>query len=116
MHAIAALEQGGERSIREMVLHLEQVNQLGHLSALLNDLIKIVSRVVSEFLNCFLIGKHAVLLVDSVLVHTQIGLTRHKQTIFHNINETETQEVKWNMHEVGCRIGHQPQNVFAHDI
>ena len=69
------------------------MNELGHLATLLNNLVQVVSRVLHEFFNSFLVGEHAVLLIDSVLVNTEVGLARHKQAVFNNVNQAETEEI-----------------------
>lgn len=46
-----------------MVLHLEQMDELGHLPALLDNLVSVLVRVGHEFLDRLLVSKHAVLVV-----------------------------------------------------
>ena len=114
MHAVAALEERGERGIREMVLHFQKMNQLGHYAALLNNGVKVVVGVLDELLNCLLVSEHTVLFV--VLEHTQVGLARHEQALLHDVHETEAEEVEWNVHEVWRVEGHLTNDVVTHDF
>lgn len=100
MHTVTTLKKSSEGSIREMILHLEQMDKLGHLTAFLYNLIKEVSRVVREFLNGLLVSENAVLFVHSEFVHTKVRFTRHQKAILDNVNKAEAKEIKRNMHEV----------------
>ena len=78
VHAIATLKKGCKRSVWEMVLHLKEMDQLRHAAALLYDLLKIEVRVLDEFVDCFLVGKHTVFVCLTVLEHTEIWLSWHQ--------------------------------------
>lgn len=94
-----------------MVLHFEQVNQFGHFAALLDDLFNVLSRLCDELLDGLLVCKHAVLVV--VLEDSEVGLSRHEQAVFDDVDEAESEEVEGNMHEVGRAVGHQSDDVVT---
>jgi len=91
VHSVTTLEKCGEGSIREVILHLEQVNELRHDAALLNHCVEVKVGILNELLNRFLVGEDAVLFV--VFEDTEVGLTRHQEALLDDVNETETQEV-----------------------
>lgn len=101
MHTIAALEEGSERRIWEVVLHLEQVDEFGHSTALLDDLIKVEVRVGDELVNCFLVSKDTILVRLTVFEHTKVGLSGHQEPLLNDIHQTEAKEVQRDVHEVG---------------
>jgi len=70
VHAVTALEESGERSVWEVILHLEQMDKLGHTAALLDDLLQVEVRVADELVDCFLVGEDTVLISLTVLEHT----------------------------------------------
>lgn len=41
-----------------------------------------------------------------MLKDTKVGLAGHQEALLYNVNQAETKEVKWDVHEVGCRQGH----------
>ena len=51
MSTVLALQQCGERGVREVVLHLKHVDKLRHASTLLNDVLQVFVRVFDEFLD-----------------------------------------------------------------
>ena len=102
MHAVTALKECGKRGVREVVLHLQQVNQLWHVAALFNDLFEVEIRVCDEFVNRFLVSENTILISFTVLKHAQVRLAWHEQTLLDDVDQTEAEEVEWNMHEVWC--------------
>ena len=61
MHAVTTLEQRGERRVREVILHLQQVDKLWHPATLFHDLLKVEVRIGDEFVNGFLVRENAIL-------------------------------------------------------
>ena len=114
MHSIPALQQGCQRSIWEVVLHLEQMNQFWHFSALLHYLFGVLTRICNELFNGLLVSEDAVLVV--IFENTEIGFTGHQQPVFHDVYQAETEEVQRNVHEVRCTVGHQSNNVISNDL
>lgn len=108
MHTVTALEECGKRCVWEVVLHLKQMDQLWHLPALFNDIVQVLVRLGDELLNRLEISKDTVLVV--VLEDSKIRLAWHQQTLLNDVDEAETKEVKWNVHEVRSRAGHQSQD------
>ena len=94
-----------------MFLHLKQVDQLWHASALLDDLLKVHVWVRDELLNSLLVGKHTVLLIE--LEDSQVWLAWHQQSMLDNVDQTETKEVQWNMHELWSGVWHQSEDVLG---
>jgi len=84
------------------------------VTAFFNNSVKVVVRVLNEFFDCFLVGKYTVLLV--VLKNTEVGLTWHQKSLLYNMNQAETEEVKWNVHEVWCIEGHLSDNVVTNNF
>jgi hypothetical protein len=89
------------------------MNKLWHLTALLHNLVKVVGGVLHKLLDCFLISKNTILFVNSVLIDTEVGLSRHEQAVFNNINKAETKEIQRNVHKVRGRIGHKAEDVIT---
>ena len=111
VHAVTALEKGGKRGVREMILHLQQVNELWHASTLLNNLLKVEVGVQDELFNGFLVSEHTVFVRFLMFEYTEVRLSWHEQALLNDVNKTETKEVQWNMHEIRSGKGHQSQNV-----
>jgi hypothetical protein len=88
MHSIFALEKGSERGIREVVLHFQQVNELRHSAALLDDMLEILVWVTNELVNGLLVCEHTVFLV--IFEHSKVGLSRHQKTLLNDVNQAET--------------------------
>ena len=103
MHAIATLEKRGERSIWEVVLHLQQMDQFWHSAAFFDDLFEVDVGVADKLVNRFLISKDTVLIRLLVLEHTKVGFTGHQEALLNDVNEAEAKEIQWNVHEIGCR-------------
>ena len=93
-----------------MILHLEQVNQLRHTTALLYDLLEVEIRVANEFVDGFLIGEHTVLVGLAVLEHTKVGLSRHEESLLNDVDKTEAEEVQRDVHEVRGGQGHESED------
>ena len=102
MHAIASLQQRSKRRIREVILHLEQVDHFGHAAALLDNLLEIEVWIGNELFDGLLVSEHTVLVRLTVLKHAQVGLTGHQQALLHDVDQTETEEVKRDVHEGWC--------------
>ncbi len=100
-----------------MVLHLQQVDQLGLATATLHHLVQVLLRLLDELVDGVLIGEDAVLLC--VLEDSQVGLSGHQQpVVLDDVDEAEAQEVKRDVHEVRGAVGHQPNNIASctHDL
>ena len=76
MHSIFALEQGGERGVWEMVLHLQQMDQLWHPTALLNNMLQIFVWITDELVDGLLVREDAILFV--IFEHTEVWLSGHQ--------------------------------------
>lgn len=76
MHSVSSLQKGSQRSIWEVVLHLQQMDQLGHFPTLLNYLFSVFVRVCHEFLYRFLVGKDTIFVV--VFEDTQVRFSWHQ--------------------------------------
>jgi len=37
-----------------------------------------------------------------MLEDTKVWFSWHEQTLLYNINQAETEEIKWDVHEIGC--------------
>ena len=110
MHAVLALKESGKRGLREVVLHLEQVDQLRLATAPLNHFVQILLWLLDELVDTHFICEYAIFLC--VLEDTEIGFTWHKQAILlNNVDETEAKEVERDVHEIWCTVGHQTNNV-----
>lgn len=72
-----------------MVLHLEQVDELGHPTALLDDLLQVEVGVGDEFVDSLLVGEDAVLIRVVVLEHTQVRLSWHQKAVFYDVDQAE---------------------------
>ena len=46
-----------------------------------------------------------------MLEDTKVGLTGHQQTLLDDIDETETEEVQWDVHEIRCGQRHQTKDI-----
>lgn len=101
MHAVTTLQECCKRCIREMILHLQQMNELGHSAALLNNLFEVQVRISDEFIYGFLVSEDTIFVRFLVLEDTKVGLSWHQKALLNNIYETETEEVQWDMHEIG---------------
>lgn len=111
MHSVLTLQESGQGGIREVVLHLEQVNQLRHPSALLHNRVEVLVRVSYELLNRIVVSKDTVLFGE--FEHSKVRLTRHQQPFLYDVDQTEAEEVQWNVHEVRCGAGHEPEDVVS---
>lgn len=111
MHTVTTLQESGKGSIREVILHLEQVDQFGHDAALLNHGVEVVVGVLNKFLDRLLVSKYTVLLV--IFKHTEVGFTGHQKSLLNNVYKTESKEVQRNVHEVGCVERHFSDDVIA---
>ena len=94
-----------------MVLHLQQVDKLGHSAALFDDLLKVEVRIRDKLVYGLLVSKHAILVRLLMLEDTQVGLTGHQQALLDNVDETETEEVQWDVHEIRCGQRHQTKDI-----
>jgi len=93
-----------------VILHLQQMNQLWLATAALYDLVEIRLWLRDELFDAILVGKDAIFLV--ILEDTKVGLSWHeKSVVLYDVNETETKEVKWDVHEVRGAVRHQTDNV-----
>ena len=93
-----------------MILHLQEMDQLWFATAALYDLIEVRLWLRNELLDAVLISKDAIFLV--ILEDTKVGLAWHEEAVvLHDVNETETKEVKRNVHEVRGAVWHQTDNV-----
>ena len=93
-----------------MILHLQEMDQLWFATAALYDLIEIRLWLRDELLDAVLISKHAIFLV--ILEDTKVGLAWHEEAMMlHDVDETETKEVKWDVHEVWGAVWHQTDYV-----
>ena len=110
MHAILALQKGGKGSLWEVILHLQEMDQLWLATATLYDLVEVRLWLRDELLDAVLVSKDAIFLV--ILEDTEVGLARHEETmVLHDVNQAETKEVKWNVHEVRGAVWHQTDYV-----
>lgn len=114
MHAVFALEQSGERCVWEVVLHLEQMDQFRHSTTLVDYLLQVVVWIGDELVNGVLVSEDTIFLI--VFENTKIRLSRHQETLFHDIDEAESQEVERYMHEIWSAIRHQPDNLVPNDL
>jgi hypothetical protein len=86
------------------------MNQLRLATAALYDLVEIRLWLRDELFDAILVGKDAIFLV--ILEDTKVGLSWHeKSVVLYDVNETETKEVKWDVHEVRGAVRHQTDNV-----
>jgi hypothetical protein len=93
-----------------MILHLQQMDQLWLATAALYDLVKVGLWLRDELFDAVLVGKDAIFLV--IFEYTKVGLSWHeKSVVLHDVNETETKEVKRDVHEVRGAVWHQTDNV-----
>lgn len=92
------------------------MDQLWHLSALLNYLIEVTCWLLDKLLDSLLISEHTVLVIDCKFIHTQVRLSRHQQAVLNNVHQAETKEVQWDVHEIRRSIRHQSKNIFANDL
>ena len=60
-----------------MILHLQQVDKLGHAAAFLDDLLKIEVRICDKLVYGLLVCEYAILVRLLMLEDTQVGLTWH---------------------------------------
>ena len=88
MHAVTALQESSQRSIREVVLHLQQMDQLRHVSAFLHDVVGVLLGVGHELLDGFLVSEDTVLV--AVFEHTEVRLSGHEQAVLNNIYKAES--------------------------
>jgi hypothetical protein len=86
------------------------MNQLWLATAALNDFVEIGLWLRDELFDAVLVSKDAIFLV--ILEDTKVGLSWHeKSVVLYDVNETETKEVKWDVHEVRGAVRHQTDNV-----
>jgi hypothetical protein len=86
------------------------MDQLWLATAALYDLVKIGLWLRDELFDAVLVGKYAIFLV--IFEDTKVGLSWHeKSVVLHDVNETETKEVKRDVHEVRGAVWHQTDNV-----
>jgi hypothetical protein len=111
MHAVLALKQSCKGSVWEKVLHFEKMDQLRHLSALLDDCVEIFIWVNNELFDGLLVCKYTVLLL--VFKDTEIWLSRHQETLFNNVDKAETEEIQRDMHEIRSVVRHQTDDTVA---
>lgn len=90
------------------------MNQFWHSSALLNYMLQVWIWIFDEKINCILICEHTIFLV--ILEHTQIWFSWHEKAFLYDVNEAETQEIKWDMHEVRSWVRHQTNNLVSNDL
>ena len=110
MHAVLALEECGEGGLWEVILHLEQVDELGLATAPLDDLVQVLLWLLDELVDAHFVSEHAILL--SVLEDTEVGFSRHEEAILlNNVDKAEAEEVERDMHEVGGAVRHQTDDV-----
>ena len=93
-----------------MILHLQEMDQLWLATAALYDLIEVRLWLRDELFDAVLICKDAIFLV--ILEDTEVGLAWHEETVvLHDVDEAETKEVKWDVHEVRGAVWHQTDYV-----
>ena len=86
------------------------MNQLWLATAALNDFVEIGLWLRDELFDAVLVSKDAIFLV--ILEDTKVGLSWHeKSVVLYDVNETETKEVKWDVHEVRGAVRHQTDNI-----
>jgi hypothetical protein len=81
------------------------MNQFWLSSATFYYFIEILFWLTNELFNTLFISKDAIFF--SVLKHTKVWLSRHQQTlVLNDVDETETQEIKRDVHEIRSAIRH----------
>ena len=88
MHSIFALQESSQRGIGEVVLHFQQVDKLGHPSALLHYVLQVRVWIFDKLVDSILVCEYAILLI--VFEHTKVGLTWHQKTFLHDVNQAKT--------------------------
>jgi hypothetical protein len=86
------------------------MDKLWLATAALYDLVEVRLWLRDELLDAVLISKDAIFLV--ILEDTEVGLAWHEKTmVLHDVNKTETKEVKRDVHEVRSAVWHQTDYV-----
>ena len=94
-----------------MLLHFEEMDELGHSAALLHNILQVHVGVSNELVDCLQISKDTVLFV--VLEDSKVWFTWHEEAMLYDIDQTETEEVQWDVHELWCRVRHQSQDILG---
>lgn len=91
-------------------MHLKEMDQLWLATAAFYDLVEVRLWLRDELFDAVLVGKDAIFLV--ILEDTKVGLAWHEEAVvLHDVNEAETKEIKWDVHEVRGAIRHQTDYV-----
>ena len=69
------------------------MDQFWHTVARIHNPLQIHVWILDELVNRFLVCEDAILISLTVLEHSQVGLSRHQQSLFDNVDEAEAEEV-----------------------
>ena len=61
-----------------------------------------------------MVGEYTVFLI--ILKNSKVWFSWHQKAFLDNVDETESQEVERDVHEVRRAIGHQPDDLVAHNL
>ena len=77
------------------------MDQFWHTVARIYNPLQIHVWILDKLVNRFLVCEDTILISLTVLENSQVGLSRHQQSLFDNVDEAEAEEVEWNVHKIG---------------